>query len=288
MLLRSIFAVCCTALPLAAGDFTLVGSDLLKAALEQPLAAAEATPGHTVRLRFDGSRGALDELRAGKADLACVVFAPDELPPQGEFRVVPLAYQVAVFAVTETNPVRQVSFAQLGGIFGEKEPTNHRQWGALGAMGPWEQKSISLQMVEDPDSLAVDLFRHTALNVPQLKPTILVQPSSAEMLRRVRVDDTCIGFFPRPLRDTAGVHVLLVARNDQDVPFGPTPENVHNGDYPLRLPFYLVFAPKDAAALAPLLDHLLGDTVAAALEAAGFVAVPANARHELLRTLGAR
>lgn len=273
-------------LALFAGEITLVGSDLLKPALEPVLAQPPRSSAGAVRLRLEGSHAGLRELRAGKADLAVVAFAPNEPLPETEFRLVPLAYQVDVLVVTGNNPIRQVSYAQLGGLFGEKEAVNHRQWGALGAKGVWEDKTVTLSTVESPDSLALDLFRFTVLRVPQLKTTMSIHPNLDELLRRVRVDDTTIALFPCMPADTAGLHVLLVARDDKDVAFGPTPENVHTGDYPIRLPFYIVFKPERAIELAGVVGTLLGDPAAAELTKLGYVSVPANFRREALRTLG--
>lgn len=273
---------------LLAGDFTVTGSDLLFPALEPVLASAGAATGRPVRLRLEGSHSGLQELRAGKADLAVVAFAPNEPLPETEFRLVPLAYQVVVLAVTASNPIRQLSYAQLGGLFGEKETVNHRLWGALGAPGVWQEKTVTLNTVEAPEMLALDLIRYSVLRVPQLKPTMSIHSSLEELVKRVRVDDTSLGLFPRLPSDTAGMHLLLVARDDKDVAFGPTPENIHAGDYPLRLPFYIVFKPARAAELSGVVGTLLGEKVADGLVKLGYVPVPANARLEARRTLGAK
>ena len=290
MLRRFLFAALLTGMPLAlsAGEIALVGSDLLKPALEPVLARTSRGAAGAVRLRLEGSHAGLQELRAGKADLAVVAFAPNEPLPEAEFRLVPLAYQVDVLVVPGTNPIRQVSYAQLGGLFGEKEAVNHRQWGALGAKGVWEDKTVTLSTVESPDSLALDLFRFTVLRVPQLKTTMSIHPNLDELLRRVRGDDTTIALFPCLPTDAAGLHVLLVARDDKDVAFGPTPENIHTGDYPIRLPFYIVFKPERAAELAGVVNTLLEEPVAAELTKLGYVPVPANFRREAQRTLGSK
>ncbi len=290
MFRRFLLATLCTGLPLiaAAADLTLAGSDLLRPALAKPLAGKDVGGGRTLRLRLDGSRSALDDLRAGRADFAVVAFAPDEPPPEKEFRLIPLAYQVVVFAVNDDNPVRQVTFAQLGGMFGDREPVNLRQWGGFGAKGSWAEKPIALNMVVDIDSLALDIFKHTVLNTPALKSTIVEQADVDELVRKVRVDDTCIGMFPRLLRDTTGVHVLLISRDEKDVPFGPTPENINTGDYALRLPFYVAFNPLRSGEVAPAVNLLLGDAVAAELEKAGFVPVPAKVRAAALRTVAGK
>jgi hypothetical protein len=153
-----------------------------------------------------------------------VAFGPDEPLPEGEFRLIPLAYQVVTFVVSDSNPVRQVSYAQLGGIWGEKEPLNIRQWGDLGATGAWAQRSILPTMLDDPNLLAGDVFLHGVLTNPVFSTTVLKLSTVEELKLRVHIDTNCIGLFPGVLRDTAGLHVLLVSRDAADVPFGPTPE----------------------------------------------------------------
>ncbi|HLP01308.1 MAG TPA: hypothetical protein VK163_04730 [Opitutaceae bacterium] len=290
MLRRPLLAALLFALPfpLPAAEVTFGGSDLLRPALETALAGHALADRRTIRLNLTGSRDGLEDVRTRRADLALVVFAPDEPLPDKEFQLFPLAYQVVVFATNAQNPVRSATLAQLGGVFGEREPLNLRQWGDLGAKGLWAEKRISLNCVDDPASIGVDVFRHAAMTRPQLRSTILDQPDADELVRKLRVDDNCIGMFLRPLPADAGVNVLLVAKTAgaKDVPFGPTPENVHTGDYPLRLPFYVAFDRARIAELRPALVLLLDDEMAKILENAGLVAVPVNARAEIRRGLG--
>ncbi len=275
-------------LPAAAADVTLGGSDLLRPALEPAWGGRALADGRLLRVELAGSRAGLDAVRAGHCDLAIVVFAPEEALPEKDFQLLPLAYQVVVFAVNPQNPVRSATLAQLAGAFGDREPLNLRRWGDLGAQGAWAEKRISLNCVDDPASVGIDIFRHAALSKPQLRTTIVEQADPDELVHKLRVDDNCIGLFLRPLPPDAGVNVLLVARtaDAKDVPFGPTPENVHTGDYPLRLPFYVAFDRTRIAELRPVLAQLYGDEAAQVLEQAGFVPVPANARTEIRRSLG--
>ncbi|MFT3828856.1 MAG: hypothetical protein QM691_04025 [Opitutaceae bacterium] len=290
MLRRHLLAALLCALPFTvnAGEVTLGGSDLLRPALEKTLDRRTLSDGRTVRLHLTGSRDGLEDVRMRRVDFAVVVFAPDEPLPDQEFQLFELAYQVVVFATNSQNPVRCATLAQLAGMFGDREPLNLRQWGDLGATGAWAEKRISLNCVDDPASLGVDVFRHAALTKPQLRSTILEQPDADDLVGKIRVDDNCIGLFLRPLPVDAGVNVLLVAKtaDAKDVPFGPTPENVHTGDYPLRLPFYVAFDRGRLAELRPALALVLSDEVATLLGNAGFVAVPANARAETRRGLG--
>ena len=53
------FAVFCLSLPLAtpAAEVKIIGSDLLRSALEKPLAGAKVDDGRVLRLRLDGASG---------------------------------------------------------------------------------------------------------------------------------------------------------------------------------------------------------------------------------------
>ncbi|HVU24665.1 MAG TPA: phosphate ABC transporter substrate-binding protein, partial [Opitutus sp.] len=66
-----------------------------------------------------------------------------------------------------------------------------------------------------------------------------------------------------------------------EIAYAPTPEHVHAGNYPLRLPLWLVVRRAAAAADLEFLQFLVGDDVARALERAGFVPLPRQARDEL-------
>ena len=267
-----------------AADVVLAGSDLLRAAL-QPLDGASVGDSECLHLRLDGTRAALAELRSGRAQLAIVAFAPGETLPETEFRLVPLAHQVVVVVVNSANPVQQLNLAQLAGLFGEREALNLRSWGALGGSGVWANKAVALGIVAEDDSVAVDLFSHTVLSVPQLRTAVLEHPDVDDLLRKVRVDDAVIGLLPRPVASEAGVRVLSLAREADDVPFGPTPENVQNGDYPLRLPFYLAVRPEANTATVAALELLLSDATADRFARAGFMPAPPSARTEARRAL---
>jgi len=273
-------------LPGAAERLRLAGTDLARPALEPLVAAYNRGAPQPLLLGLDGSRSGLAALRAGQADFALLAFGPGEHAATDGLRVVPLAYQVAVFGVAEANPLRQASLAQLAALFGSKEPANYRQWGQVVNERSWAAKTVGLHAVANPTSLALDLFRYTALRAPALKAEVTLHATAAAALARVRGDETSLALLPGRPAETVGIHLLLVNRREDDVAFGPTPENIHAGDYPLRLPFSVAFRPERTAELLPALRFLFGDPVAAALAAADFVPVPEHARQQTLRELG--
>jgi hypothetical protein len=64
--------------------------------------------------------------------------------------------------------------------------------------------------------------------------------------------------------------------------FGPTDDNVHYGDYPIRLAFYIVYNLRDDAKLRPVIRELLDDEVAASLRANDLIALPDTVRRKFL------
>jgi len=85
--------------------------------------------------------------------------------------------------------------------------------------------------------------------------------------------------------ETPGVKLVPVAVQSTDPAFLPTLENVHSGDYPLRLPVRLVVRRESVAALKPLLRFLAGDAAVPHFEQAGLVPLPASARVQQLAAL---
>ena len=280
-----LFLLTARVLPGAPDGIRLAGSDLARPALEPLVAGFNRGAPQPLVLGLAGSRNGLADLRAGKVDLALLAFGPGEHAATDGLRVVPLAYQVAVFGVSEANPFRQASLTQLAALFGSKDPANFRQWGQVVKENSWAGKTVALHAVANPTSLALDLFRYTALRAPQLKAAVTLHASAATALARLRWDETSLALLPGRPAEAAGIHLLLVSRREDDVAFGPTPENIHAGDYPLRLPFSVAFRPERTAELLPVLRFLFGDTVAAGLATADFVPVPENARRQALREL---
>jgi hypothetical protein len=78
------------------------------------------------------------------------------------------------------------------------------------------------------------------------------------------------------------VKVLLVSPTRDTPAFGPSNDNVHFGDYPIRLAFYLVHKPRDAAKLEPIIRLLLENDVATELRENNLFALPETVRRKLL------
>ena len=74
-------------------------------------------------------------------------------------------------------------------------------------------------------------------------------------------DKAAIGIFP-DIPENTNLKVLFVAQDDESIAYGPSIDNIYYSDYPIRLPFYIVYNERDSEQLYPLINILLSDSVA--------------------------
>jgi ABC-type phosphate transport system substrate-binding protein len=283
----------CLALPfvgvIRAQTIRVVGSDLYAAHLQVPLERYLAALGVRAEFALSGSRPAVEALAAGKADLALLLLAADDLPPPAEFKLFTIGYHSAVFAVRADLPLAQLTYPQAAGIYGQTEANSHLRWADLGLKDQWGSRAIQPFAASRRTGVGLDLFRYTVMKDPALRANVVVLDDATEAARRVRDEDNGSGIvlLSAPPATELGLKVLLVAKSDREVAYPPTPDNLHSGDYPLRFPVQLAFRPADAKRLAPVLRYLLSEELAQAWQAAGVSPLPSQARNQLVFTLEA-
>jgi hypothetical protein len=278
------FLAGCVLMPLSVAakpaELRIAGSDLLGAAFEQALSDDARRSQVPMRADFSGSRAALDALKAGGADLAIILLAPDEKLPEQGFVATPLAYRIAVIAASRDTDVTQVSFTQLEGFFGASGPAGYRLWRDLGAGGQKASLTVETHRLETAtDAVSIDLFRHAVLRVPRLKPTVQRHERMASLVEKLNAEPGGLAILPELPERGASLRVLMVSKKDGEPAFSPTPENIHSGDYPLRAAVWVVYPEKSAEDLRPVLRFLWSDEAARALETGSHcVAVPRSGR----------
>lgn len=262
-------------------EVRVVGSDLFGTEFAEAIAAFSRRSEQAVTLDLTGSREGFEQLEQGQADLGLLVLAPGEPLPAAPYAVMPLAYHVTVVLAPASLPIDQISFPQLAAIYGEEARTSAKRWADIGVLAaPWAQRSILACLPAASTGLATNLFRYTVLPTPQLRPTIAVTDTVEAALQRVRGEEGGIAVVPAQPSIPPGLKVLLLAKSTTDVAFAPTPENVHRGDYPLRLPVYLVFRKASARDLQRLLRFLLSEDAVPVFERAGLVPLPIGVRNQ--------
>ena len=267
-----------------AEEIRIAASDLLADYIRAPLKAYAAENDSTFVVDSIGSLPALDRLRSDEIDLAIIAVPEGDEVPRDEFSVYPFAYAVAVIVVNDSNPIDEISVARLGGIFGSKEELNLNTWGELGLSG-MSSRNIKALAGTSYESIALELFKYSILKGSVMKPSVsMVKDTEVEDL--LRSDAASIAILSR-MPENKNIKVLMVS-SDSDTyapAFGPTDDNVHYGDYPIRLAFYIVCNLRDDARLRPLIRELLNDEVATSLRSNDLIPLPETARRMSLLDL---
>jgi ABC-type phosphate transport system substrate-binding protein len=226
-----------------------------------------------------GSLPAIERLRAGSVDFAIMAFPEGSDVPRDEFSVFPFAYDATIIAVNKNNPLDEISLGRLAGVFGESEESNFTTWGDLGLSG-WGSRKLKLLSGHEVDSIALELFKFSVLFEGALKSSVdNVQPTEAiDLLAK---DPAAVAILSR-VPTESDAKILLLSSDDSSPAYGPTNDNIHFGDYPIRLPFYIVFSKYSEQAYGPFLRVLWGDELANDLVAGGIFALPDTVRRKLL------
>jgi ABC-type phosphate transport system substrate-binding protein len=284
--LRSLLLVAATALfsvPTIQAQVRLVGSDLIRPSLDA--LSARGTGGVRFEAQLAGTQPALASLRAGEADAAIVLLAPTIQPDFTGLRRAPLAFQAAVFVVSEGNPVTSLNSSQLRGIFGADESIRINRWGEVGATGEWTNRAINVRSVAPRTTLAFDFFRNTVLATPRMRSGLQTDDSVEALFRALLQDTSSIGLSPVSPPSGSGLRSLAIAAAPGEAAFPPSLENINVGDYKHRMPLEIVYTAERRDSLKPLLLILYTDEFAADLVASGLTPLPQQLRRQLIADL---
>ena len=264
-----------------AEEIRIAVSDLLADYILAPLKVYGAENGTTFVVDSIGSLPALNRLRSDEIDLAIVAIPEGDEVPRDEFNIYPFAYDVAVIVVNDSNPIDEISVARLGGIFGSNEEVNLNTWGELGLSG-WGSRNIKALAGTNDKSIALELFKHSIFKGGGLKPNVsIVKDTEIEDL--IGSDVASIAILSR-MPENSNIKALMVSSGGETYApaFGPTDDNVHYGDYPIRLAFYILYNTRDDVKLRSTIRELLNDEVATSLRANDFIALPDTLRRKFL------
>ena len=251
-------------------------SDLMADSLEAHLTDLASQNSFEITFTKEGSLPALERLASDESDIAGIAI-PDghTMPDTTRYATYPLAYDIAAIVVNDDNPLGEVTLSQLGGIFGSNETSDFKTWGELGLSG-WTGRSIKVIAAENDQSISNEIFKYTALNSNSFKTSVsLTDIASAEKV--IASDVSCIGLLSSK-GGTSRTKTLMISSGEGLPAYGPSVDNVHYGDYPLRLPFYVVFEIANKKRIKPILSYLLSENCSKVLEASGFYVLPDTVR----------
>ena len=115
-----------------------------------------------------------------------------------------------------------------------------------------------------------------------MKPSVSVVKDT-EIEDLIGFDAASIGILSRMPENSSIKALMISSSGDTYAPaFGPTDENIHYGDYPIKLSFYIMYNPRDGVKLRSTIRELLSDEVASRLRANDFIALPNTVRRKFL------
>ncbi len=268
-----------------AADLRIVGSDLLGLEFFKAIYAFAGAEDIRISLALDGSRPGLDQLKAGRAELALLTLPSGEGIDTAIFEDMPLGWHCVVVLVPSSAPLERVNFFELAAIFGADGPVSYNRWGDLGPAGEWAGSAISPLVPTAGQNLTGEIFRHTVLRGRVIKPHVGHYTSAVDLSRRLAGDSRAIALSPTFPAGGKGIKLLGVAVRANTPAILPTPERLLSGDYPLGLPLRVVFRREANGSVRTILRFLLSDSVAFIFERAGLVPVPSAARRQRLLAL---
>lgn len=267
-------------------EIKVVGTDLLQATLQQSLAAfAQDYEQWSLNVDLFGSMPALEMMKAGEADLAIVAIPDDSPKPSADFEVVPFAFQTAVIIVKDINPLVEINFPQLKGIYGTTSEVNYTRWNEMGLTGVWSNRPIQALALDKGNSVVFELFKFKALERSPLKSNVSLIPSEQELLSVMGTDSASIAVIDRVPQSDQYRALSVASGEPGEFAFGPTPENVFYGDYLMRLPLYIVFRAEKKQQLKNILHYLLSSDISNILAGDGFMPLPENVRRRTILEL---
>jgi hypothetical protein len=267
---------------LFAADVRLTVSDLLADAIMPVVREAAQSQGITLDIRSLGSLPAITEMRNDAIDLAVLAQPIGADPLDQNWSVIPLAFELVFVLTHRSNPINDISLTQLGGIFGSNETLNLTQWRELG-VSDLAGRAISPVVLSDQNTMVMEIFRNGVLDKRRFRPSVNMLNLQA-LKALLRTESSAIALSSAPQADSQ-LKIISVSQHQGAPAFRPNSENAYFGDYPMRLPFVVVFPAEIKERLLPMLAVLLGDDVAAALASINKTPLPQAVRQGMLSDL---
>lgn len=285
---------CLAASLLAAGTFALFagtqlrysGSDFLTGDPEKALNAhIEKNCGEAPSSKLRGSIAGEKELRSGKADFALLMLpaAGKNIPEvkAGEWRVFPIAYQVAYVAVASANPLSEITFEQLASVFGNFAQTTAKTWEELGAAD--FSPALAPCVGDLSQTNAVTFFQRKVLPNFALRSAVRHLNTDENAFKEIINNPGTIAIVGKRMPAGVPVKLLSVADNHENAnatAYAPIFTNIYNNDYPLTIPLYVVYPVKNRQMLKSVLSFLYSQEMANKLSAAGFLPLESKLREQ--------
>ena len=260
---------------------TLAGSDLLKPVVADSVQSIAKKNGITLEVDMEGTHSAYEKLSKNTADIALIALPRTHKLPEG-LVALPFAYQAAVVVVNSANPIEEISTKQLSDIYSIATKTRAESWAQLGI------KNVGLRNIMPittslSDNVVVELFKYTAIGGVNLGQWVNIAEGKNAIYNLIKANNSAIAIIGKLSGvDSHLLKVVSVAKTGDDgkksYAFKPDRENIFNGDYPLSLPFYIVYKKENAEKIKQIARILLSDDIANKVDRTDFFAAPESSR----------
>ena len=262
-------ALCCLAAPQADADALRARvSDIAQAPVRDIFRASPIN----VELAVENGTMAMESVRAGKADLAVVAIPVGESLPQ-DLDCAPFAFEVATVVVNDINPLKKTDLTTLAAALSASTQDDGK-WALFGMKDAWADRNILIYLPDSSFGITLPLLRSQTLRHDAIRENAvyMTQRDSADVFIREQSSSLMV---IRGINIPQNAHALELAidKGKDSFAYPPSESSVFYGDYPLRLPFYIVTRKDGAKPAANVKAFLLSDAVAEKLAAAGYIPV---------------
>lgn len=265
----------------SADKIVLAGSDLIKPIIAESMQATAKKNGFDITIDMEGTYSAYQKLSDGTADIAIIALPRTHKLPDG-LVAMPFAYQAAVVVVNSVNPIEEITTKQLTDIYSIATKTRAETWAQLGI------KNIGLRNIMPiitslSDNVVVELFKYTAIGGVNLGQWVNIAENKFAIYNLIKANNSAIAVLGKlSASDSNLLKVVSVAKTDEDgkksYAFKPDRENIFNGDYPLSLPFYIVYKKGNVEKIKTTARILLSNDIANKIDRTDFYAAPESSR----------
>ncbi|MEW6411684.1 MAG: phosphate ABC transporter substrate-binding protein [Candidatus Zixiibacteriota bacterium] len=273
LLITLMIVVVGAGLVFSGGTVTIKGSDTL-VRLGQRWAEEymKENPGTTIQVSGGGSGTGIAALLNGTTDIceASRDMKQKEYDLAREKGLEPYRVSVALDGIAvflnESNPVKNLTFAQLKGIY-------------TGAITNWKEVGGGDARIivygRENNSGTYAFFKEHVLNEEDYSDYTQTLPGTAAVVNAVSKDVNGIGYGG--IAWATGVKFAAVAKDDNSPFIEPSVEAVSNGTYPISRDLYWFFAGKPTGELKKLLNWALSEKGQKISESIDYVPLPMEA-----------
>jgi len=257
----------------------LNGSDLINEPIREAILAEAEAQGLDLQLDMQGSLLGRRAFQSESTEASLLAIPDSEQVPE-HYRHYPVCYQTVTFAVHDSNPLQELSYEQLARLFGDRDVLEN--WSELTSAVAWSDRKVALGAARQDHLVSLELFNRVVLEEKPFKRSLKITEAPAQSFRDViRLDPNVLILLPYT-KAVPPVKFLDIKAGESDQSYNPSPANIFYGDYPLRLPFYLLIPETmDREEAKRLLGVLLSPGVSAAMLEQNFVALPDQEKREL-------